>query len=152
MTVRSQIHTSLSRHFKSGNFSQGFSAQDAWKLIEPEGLTPSIDAFRIHLDKLWKEGKITKKKRRVKGNYGTHMRAFYSLRTCVEEESSPEQVNLPITSPSEPVEADGDDLGDFFRTVRDALLNRDIVAFSITEAGDIEYEQRIVRKRSLSLT
>ena len=152
MAVRSQIHTSLSRHFKSGNFAQEFSVQDAWKLIEPEGLASSIDALRIHLNKLWGEGKITKKKRHVTGHYGTHPRVFYSLRTCVEEESSPEQVNLPITSPPEPVEADGDDLGDFFRMIRDALLNRNVVAFSITEAGDIEYEQRIVRKRSLSLT
>lgn len=152
MTVRSQIHTSLSRHFQSGNFAQWFSVRDAWKLIEPEGLASSSDALRIHLNVLWREGKITKQKRSVTEDYGTHSRAFYSLLTCVEEESSPEHVNLPITSPPEPVEADGDDLGDFFRMIRDALLDRDVVAFSITEAGDIEYEQRIVRKRSLSLT
>jgi len=156
MTVRSQIHASLSRHLKSSNFAHKFSAKDAWALIEPEKLTPTADSLRVHLNKLCKEGKITRTTHRVTGDHGTHSRVFYSLQPRVEEEeSNAKQVNLPIPAPPEPAEVDEaakDDLGDFFRMIRDALRERDIVAFSVTEAGDIEYEQRIVRKRSLSLT
>jgi hypothetical protein len=115
-----------------------------WRIMEPHEVTRTIDSMRVQLDKLVDEGHMTKCTEMV--GEPPRRTAFYGM---VNPATDPvtKSVSIPVATPEEPEV----DIHRYLSTIRDALLNHNIVKAHFNEDGSVEYEQRITKTFTIIL-
>jgi hypothetical protein len=127
---------------EDNNIDTYTSVKDLWAFVEPHDVTASIDSMRVQLDRLVKEDRMEKlvvdpnmhQKRKV---------AYYRLaQQAAEEVPAPENEETEIAATS---------LEQLFADFRERMMEHNLVSCSITEDGSVEYEQRVIETRKLTL-
>ena len=147
--TREKIYAALRR----ADLPRSFDVKEAWAVIEPLSLTTNPEAMRLQLSQLCKGEAPLAKKTVVPASEAKSGRktAMFELLPRVEEPKAPTPTPTPPPTPAVTEPGAEPRLLKLFTTVRDALRQHDIVAFSIGEDGSVTYEQRIVRKRTIEL-
>lgn len=121
---------------------QRMDVKTIWKMIERHEVTRTIDSMRVQLDKLVYEGHMTKRTEMV--GEPPRRTAFYGM---VRSPAAP----VPVPAQQDSVEAPEVDIRQYLGTIRDALLNHNIVKAHFNEDGSVEYEQRITKTFTITL-
>ena len=148
MNTRTKILNILTRRLDLDNPSaplhfdpQRMDVKTIWKMIEPYEVTRTIDSMRVQLDKLVEEGHMTKSTEMV--GDPPRRTAFYGM---VQSPAAPVPIrDFTLEGPEEV------DIRQYLGTIRDALLNHNIVKAHFNEDGSVEYEQRITKTFTITL-
>ncbi len=141
MNTRTKILDILNNHPLAARlYDQRMDVKTIWQMIGPHEVTRTIDSMRVQLDKLVDEGHMTKSTEMV--GEPPRRTAFYGM---VQSSAAP----VPAQLDSD--EAPEVDIRQYLGTIRDALLNHNIVKAHFNEDGSVEYEQRITKTFTITL-